>query len=96
MSEFLNESNIEVTEVTIPENETLENINEFLKTMGQKLKDTNLEPAKVIQGLNVRGIIIKGTRNESYAIAEQLHWKLHRRNPSKKVSVINMIDNPKS
>lgn len=85
MSQFLNESNIEITKVTITEDETLENLNEFLRTMGRQLKDVNHpEPTTIIKSFNDRGIIIKGTRNEAYAIAKQLKWKLHRVNPPKK------------
>ena len=84
MSHLLNESNIEITEITIPEHETLENLNVFLRTMGKQLKDVNHpDPALVIQSYNKRGIIIKGTRNESYIIAKQLNWKMHRVNPPK-------------
>jgi len=87
MSHLLNESNIEITEIIIPEDETMENIDEFLRTMGRKLKTWNPEnPAKVIQSINAQKIIIKGTRNEAYAIAKQLNWKMHRRNPPKKLN----------
>ena len=83
-SSLLNESNIEITEIIIPEDETLENVDEFLRTMWRKLKDVNhSDPAKVIRSINAQKIIIKGTRNEAYAIANQLNWKMHRRNPPK-------------
>lgn len=82
MSQFLNETNIEITEVTIPKNESLDNVNEFLKTMGQQLKDINhVQPEKIIKSLNKGKIIIKGTRNEAYGIAKQLKWKMVRSNP---------------
>ena len=84
MSYLLNESNIEITEVVIPEDESLEHVDIFLNTMGRKLKDVNhLDPVKVIQSINKQKIIIKGTRNEAYGLAEQFNWKLHRRNPPK-------------
>lgn len=83
-SPLLNETNIEITEVTIPEDESLQNVDMFVKTMGYNVKDLNHpDPAKIIRAINDRKIIIKGVRNESYAIAQQLHWKMIRTNPKK-------------
>ncbi len=84
MSHLLNESNIEITKVTIPEDEDLDNVNEFLKTMGKRLKEvTNIDSQTIIRSLNQTGIIIKGTRNESYDISKHLGWKMVRKNPPK-------------
>lgn len=87
-SPLLNESNIEITLITIPEDEDLDNVNEFLKTMGKRLKEvTNADSQTIIRSLNQAGIIIKGTRNESYAMAKQLDWKMERKNPPGKKAI---------
>jgi len=79
---FLNKSNIEVTNVTIPDNEKLENINLFLQTMNMKLTNTkNINPNIIIKALNEKKQIqILGVRNKSYALAKQLGWKMYRIN----------------
>ncbi|MFV2015510.1 MAG: hypothetical protein ACC656_08800 [Candidatus Heimdallarchaeota archaeon] len=85
MSSFLNESNMEITIVTIPEDEMLSKVEEFVSTMGYHIKNINHpNPVMVIKSLNARGIIIKGTRNEAHGIAKQLGWKMQRKNPPKK------------
>jgi len=79
---LLDKTNVEVTNVTIPQDEKLENVDLFLKLMGKKLKGTkNADSKTVIQSLNDLQITIMGTRNEPYAMAKQLHWKMHRVNP---------------
>ena len=85
MSQFLNESNIEITNVKIPEDAKLADVDVFVRTMGFKINDLNHpDPIKVIRAINDRKIVIKGTRNKAYAMAEQFGWIMHRVNPPKK------------
>jgi len=79
---MLNESNIEITEITIPENETEEHINLFLATMGKKLAyPPTVTLETVIRSYNNSGLVIKGIHNEAYLLAKQLRWGMHRINP---------------
>ena len=80
---LLNKSNIEVTNVIIPENEKLENVALFLKLMNLKLTNIDSVDFKtVIKTLNERQIQILGTRNKSYALAKELGWSMNRVNVS--------------